>query len=107
MSSPKQRLSPAQYQEQFGGSKTPHLLVDVRSPGEYRQGHIPGAINLDLQQLDRRLDEIPRDRPVVLYCRSGQRSSVAAGKLAQAGYEQVYDLGGVIAWRAQGLPLRQ
>ncbi len=106
MISTKQRLDPAQYQAQFGQPKTPHLLVDVRTPGEFKEGHIPGAVNIDLQRLGQRLNEIPRDKPVVLYCRSGQRSSVAAGMLAQAGYDNIYDLGGIITWRAQGLPVR-
>lgn len=102
----KQRLSPAQYQAEFGRTKVPHLLVDVRTPNEFKEGHIAGAVNIDLQQLSRRLDELPHDQPIVLYCRSGSRSATAANLLTQAGYDNVYDLGGVIAWRAQGLPLR-
>lgn len=102
----KQRLSPAQYQAEFGQTKASHLLVDVRTPSEFREGHIAGAVNIDLQQLSRRLGELPHDKPVVLYCRSGSRSATAANLLARAGYDNVYDLGGVIAWRAQGLPLR-
>lgn len=102
----KQRLSPAQYQAEFGRTKAPHLLVDVRTPNEFKEGHIAGAVNIDLQQLSRRLDELPHDQPIVLYCRSGSRSATAANLLTQAGYDNVYDLGGVIAWRAQGLPLR-
>ncbi|HXF64120.1 MAG TPA: rhodanese-like domain-containing protein [Caldilineaceae bacterium] len=101
-----QRLEPAQYQAQFSRPQKPHLLVDVRTAQEFRDGHIPGAVNIDLQQLPARLHEIPRDQPVVLYCRSGQRSAAAARLLAQAGYQDLYDLGGIIAWQAQGFPVR-
>jgi rhodanese-related sulfurtransferase len=104
--SAQQRLSPSQYQAEFSQPKAPHLLVDVRTAGEFQEGHIPGAVNIDLQRLAQRLGEIPRDQPVVLYCRSGSRSATAAGLLARAGYVHVYDLGGIITWRAQGLPVR-
>jgi len=52
------------------------LLVDVRSPSEYRSGHIPGATNIPLQQMARNLNKIPTDRPVVLYCSTGYRSAM-------------------------------
>jgi len=70
------------------------LLVDVRSPAEFGGGHADGAINLPLQQLGSRLSELPRDRPVVLYCRSGARSASAASMLSGQGFT-VYDAGGL------------
>ncbi len=74
-------------------------LVDVRSPEEFAAGHLPGAINLPVQELDRRLQELlPKDQPVVLYCRSGNRSGRAAGMLKKAGYERVHDLGAMSSW---------
>ncbi len=72
-------------------------LVDVRSPEEYEFGHIDGAANIPVDTLGRRMGEIKKDRPVVLYCRSGARSSFAATQLIKAGYE-VYDLGPMTAW---------
>jgi phage shock protein E len=74
-------------------------LVDVRTPGEFATGHIPGAINIPVQQLDARMAELePKDSAVVLYCRSGQRSGNAARALKRAGFELVHDLGPMSRW---------
>ncbi|MCS7055692.1 MAG: rhodanese-like domain-containing protein [Thermoflexales bacterium] len=99
-------LSPAQYKAEFADARKPHVLIDVRTPEEFKSGHIPGAINIDVQVLPQRLEEIPRDKAVVLYCRSGNRSSYAAHLLRRAGYTDVYDLGGIGEWRAAGYPVR-
>lgn len=99
-----QALSPAQYQTQFS-SDVPHLLLDVRTPEEFAEGYIPGAVNISVQTLEGRMSEVPRDVPVVVYCRSGNRSATAAQMLIDAGYTQVYDLGGIQDWQAQGLPV--
>jgi rhodanese-related sulfurtransferase len=75
------------------------LLVDVRTGTEFAAGHIEGAINIPVQQLDRRLDELgAKDRPLVLYCRSGQRSARAARMLGAAGFTAVHDLGPMTRW---------
>lgn len=75
------------------------LLVDVRTPQEFAAGHITGALNIPVQQLDRRMAELgPKDRPIVLYCRSGNRSSTAARMLGNAGYAAVHDLGAMSSW---------
>ena len=100
------RIKPQQYESAFVEAGNQHLLVDVRTPQEFNSGHIEGAVNIPLQELSQRASEIPKDEPVVLYCRSGNRSSTAAKMLRNAGYDQVYDLGGVIDWQAQGLPLQ-
>jgi len=74
-------------------------LVDVRSPQEFATGHLPGAVNIPVQDLERRIGELTgKDRPIVLYCRSGARSSSAARLLASAGYTQVHDLGAMSSW---------
>jgi rhodanese-related sulfurtransferase len=65
------------------------LLVDVREPSEYRSGHIPNAINIPLRTLTQNLDQIARDRPVVLYCSSGYRSAMGVMTLHLLGYDQV------------------
>ncbi len=99
-----QRINPRQYLSDF--TQKPHLLLDVRTPEEFAGGHIEGAVNIALQSLSQRLPELPTDRPVVIYCRSGNRSATAAHLLTRAGYHDLYDLGGIIAWQAQGLPIR-
>lgn len=70
-------------------------IVDVRNPDEFSGGAYPGAINIPLPSLAGRLGEIPRDRPVVLYCRSGARSGVAAQMLRAAGFGDVLNAGGL------------
>lgn len=70
-------------------------IVDVRTPGEFRGGAYPGAVNIPLQILAGRLREIPKNRPVVLYCASGMRSASAARVLKRAGYEDVVNAGGL------------
>jgi phage shock protein E len=74
-------------------------LIDVRTQAEFVAGHIPGAINIPVQQLDARMHELePKDRAVVLYCRSGQRSGNAARILKGAGFAAVRDLGPMSRW---------
>lgn len=74
-------------------------LVDVRTPAEFAAGHIPGAVNIPLQQLDSRLIELePKEQAVVLYCRSGNRSGSAARLLKSAGFGEVHDLGPMSRW---------
>jgi rhodanese-related sulfurtransferase len=74
------------------------VLVDVRSREEYGAGHVPGAINLPVQELPQRMAELPRDKPLVLYCRSGHRSGRATEMLRQAGYGGVHNLGAMGRW---------
>jgi phage shock protein E len=75
------------------------LLVDVRSPDEFAAGHLPNAVNVPVGELDARLGELgPKDRPLVLYCRSGNRSARAAGTLTRAGFTGVHNLGAMSRW---------
>lgn len=74
-------------------------LVDVRTPGEFGSGHIHGAMNVPLQALANRIAELgDRSQPVVVYCRSGARSSSAKKVLEKAGFEKVFDLGAMSRW---------
>lgn len=68
-------------------------LVDVRSPGEYSMGHAPGTRNIPLQELGKRLGEIPKSSPVVLCCASGSRSGMAKMLLKKNGYKEIYNIG--------------
>lgn len=75
------------------------LLLDVRSPGEYSAGHIEGAINIPVGELQGRLGELgARDRAVVVYCASGTRSAAAQKILMGAGFPTVLNLGPMSAW---------
>ena len=75
------------------------LLLDVRTPAEFAQGHLPGALNIPVVELPDRLAELGGpDRDVVVYCRSGMRSARAATVLRRAGYRAVHDLGAMNNW---------
>lgn len=80
-------------------------LVDVRAEHEWEAGRIPGAVHVPLAELNDRTGEIEQDRPVVLYCRGGTRSSMAAEALAAAGYDAAKLSGGIVGWEEEGLPL--
>jgi rhodanese-related sulfurtransferase len=74
-------------------------LVDVRSPTEFASGHLPGALNIPMGELAGRIGEVgAKERPVVVYCRSGARSASAAGLLKRAGFTSVHDLGPMSRW---------
>lgn len=79
------------------------VLVDIRTPAEVAQGAIPDATHIPMHLLPLRLAELPRDRDIVLYCRSGARSYHACQFLAQQGLGNVINLrGGIIAWARHG-----
>ncbi len=74
-------------------------LVDVRTPGEFAAGHIAGAVNIPVQQLDTRMTELePKETAIVVYCRSGHRSGNASRLLKSAGFNAVHDLGSMSRW---------
>ncbi len=75
------------------------LIIDVRESSEFAGGHIPRAKHISLGQLIHRLTEVPKDKTVVVVCRSGSRSQKAATLLAEAGYRNVYNMsGGMQRW---------
>ena len=81
-------------------SENPPALIDVREPDEFASGHIPNAVNVPLGDVVNGVIRlgIPKDQPVMVYCRTGRRSSEAASKLQGAGYQKIYDLGGITDW---------
>ncbi|MCC7014797.1 MAG: MBL fold metallo-hydrolase [Planctomycetes bacterium] len=88
--------------EQLDGAHPP-LVLDVRTPAEWKAGHIDGALHVPLQKLAQRTDELPRDRDLAVVCRTGYRSSIATSLLARAGFERLYDVvGGMEAWKLSG-----
>ena len=81
------------------------LAVDVREPEEWQAGHVDGALWIPLGDLETRAGELPRDRRLVIVCRSGARSGYAADALVAAGYDASNLAGGLHAWAAAALPL--
>ena len=92
----------------LGSGATAPFVLDVRSPEEFASGHVPGAVNIPHDQIAARLAEVPRDKDVVLYCRSGRRTMLAAEVLAGNGYTRLQHLeGDAAAWVDQGRPLEK
>lgn len=74
-------------------------LLDVRSPEEFASGHLPGAVNIPIHQLEQRMSELdPQATPIVVYCLSGARSAQAASLLTAKGFAGVHDLGPMSRW---------
>ncbi|MGB0648218.1 MAG: rhodanese-like domain-containing protein [Bradymonadia bacterium] len=74
-------------------------LIDVRTPGEFSNHHIKGAVNIPLKEIAARASELgQKDEPIVLYCRSGNRSGQAQKILQKLGFKAVYNLGGISVW---------
>jgi rhodanese-related sulfurtransferase len=80
-------------------------LIDVRRPHEWAAGHIPGARRVEVNDLPVEAANLDRERPIVLYCRSGSRSELAADGLRAGGFDAHALAGGIAAWAAQERPL--
>lgn len=88
-------------------AQTGSVLVDVRSPIEFETEHIAGAINLPLETLDSRCEEVSRNDQLVVICRSGKRAESAAYILIGRGFQPKVLEGGMVAWRKSGLPIKE
>ncbi len=80
-------------------------LVDVRTPSEFSEGYISYAENINVMASDfeQKIQKLDKEKPVYIYCRSGQRSNKAAQKMKELGFEEIYDLeGGILAWEKSG-----
>ena len=89
-------------------TKTDVITLDVRTPGEFMEGHIAGAINIDVEgsSFDSEIANLDKSKSYAVYCRSGRRSLVAVDKLSAAGFEKLSNLNtGINDWIANGLPL--
>ena len=101
-----ENLTFVQYRDQYANNPSSHVLLDVRTMSEYASGHVPGAINIPLDQLPYRIAEVDRSKPVIVICASGNRSQTGARVLKQAGFDQVYNFqGGTMVWMMNGLRL--
>lgn len=100
-----QLISPQDYQAQFAEGDSEYVLIDVRTQGEFASGHIVDSINIPVEELQSRINEVPEGMPVVVYCRTGNRSAQAASILEEAGFFGIYDLGGIVQWQEVGYSL--
>lgn len=81
-------------------------ILDVRTLGEYTQKRIKGARLIPIDQLQRRINEIPKNRPVIVYCEVGERSALVGRYLDQIGFKSVYNLSqGIMGWQVRGYPI--
>lgn len=99
-------VSAPEFEQQIKANSV-HLL-DVRTPEEYAEGHIAGAVNIDVQSDDFQQlaeKELSKDSTILVYCRSGRRSLDAAEILTRLGYRVVNLKGGILDWQASGLPV--
>lgn len=82
------------------------FLLDVRTPEEFGQGRLQGAVLIPINEVERRIGEIPRNRPIVVYCAVGSRSGLVAGFLSRKGYREVYNVSdGIVGWYRNGFPI--
>jgi rhodanese-related sulfurtransferase len=104
---PSASIEPSELAAQIASKRAPFIL-DVRSPGEFASGHIPGAVNVPVHELSERLVALALSRTdeIVVHCERGGRAEVAESMLRKSGYTGVRDLDGhMAAWRAGGFPL--
>jgi len=88
--------------------ETPMLLLDVRTPEEFAAGHIAGAVNIPYDQVAAHLAEIPKDKQVVVYCKSGRRAGMAVETLSSNGYTKLGHLDGDMqGWTAAARPVEE
>jgi rhodanese-related sulfurtransferase len=84
------------------------LVVDVREPSEYAEGHIPNAVNIPLRSLTENLDKIPKDKPAIFYCTTGHRTAIAMTVLRVLGYDNISSFPpSMKGWTAAGEPLEK
>jgi len=102
-----QNLSAPEARQMLQQNKNTYLL-DVRTPEEYLQVRIDGAHLIPIDKLMARIDEIPKDRPLLIYCAVGSRSDLVSKYLVKQGFGQVYNLnGGIWAWQLRNYPTLQ
>ena len=97
-------VSAEQAQALLSSAKPPFLL-DVRSKAEFKDAHVRGAKLIPLGELGKRMGELPKDREILVMCKSGTRSGMAAGQLKTAGFNVTNLDGGIMAWDRRGFDL--
>jgi thioredoxin 1 len=103
------KLDPQNFNKKLSESKAP-ILVDVRTPGEFAQGHLANAILIDIKSDDfkSRVAKLDKTKPVFVYCKAGSRSSSAVEVFTDLGFKEIYDLsGGINAWQSANMPIER
>lgn len=99
-------LNPSDFQKKM--KDLPNApIIDVRTPDEFKAGHLQNAINMNIndENFSQQISKLDKNKPVLVYCLSGSRSAYAARSMRSVGFKEIYDLsGGMIKWRAAGLP---
>jgi len=101
------RLDPQSFGKKLKEAKEP-ILIDVRTAGEYAQGHLPKAQLFDIYSNDFKsnVSKLDKSKPVFVYCKAGSRSGSAVNILSDLGFREIYDLnGGIMAWRKENKPI--
>jgi len=94
-------MNAAQFEEAIQSTAN-RLVIDVREPGEFKGGHIAGAVNYPLSSINDKVKSIPSDKQLFIYCQSGMRSRQAARVLSKNGYTNLVNLqGGFLSWRGK------
>ncbi len=93
--------------KQGKNTKIPFVFVDVRTPEEYKAGHIPGAVNIPVSEIKGRMNEVPKDKQVYVYCHSGKRAAKASAILAKAGFSVENIPESMQGWKAAGYPVEK
>ena len=90
----------AEEAKQIMDSEEDYIILDVRTREEYDEGHIPGATQISYEEIAEKAEEVltDKDQLILVYCRSGRRSKIAAEALAELGYTNIEEFGGIIDW---------
>ena len=90
----------AEEAKQIMDSEEGYIILDVRTQEEYDQGHIPGAIVISHEEIEEKAEDVltDKDQLILVYCRSGRRSKIAAEALVELGYTNIKEFGGIIDW---------
>jgi len=93
------KLSSPELKNLIDNKNKDYVLIDVRSVGEYNSGYIPTAINIPVNTIENRTDEIPENKLIIVYCKVGERAENARKKLIESGHENVINFGGTNSWK--------